>query len=725
MAWDMEPPSQGELDVMGPTWDAEPPSPTELKEKIMPIESTLRGAAQSATLGFADEAAGGVEALWELAKGDPNTFGELYKKHRDESRMKYKDAEKENPRAYLAGEIGGAIASTAIPLGAATSLGKSALVGARVGTINALGQSESEDGKELFKDVALGGVVGAAGGVAAKGIEKGFKAAKKLPGVFTQKAAQEISQSPGIAQPPIMMGGEQLAPDNPSLFKEAALSAKNRIKSYWKPEIDPTYKEFEAIAKKNGIDTNLLPEAVKFGPDSSASRAARNLAEGRFGEESLKRFNKGLDQVRGAYDKKILNYSKGLPVDEVTAGKVLRESYDEGVSKFFDQMDFTHNTIINQAPGLQLSPKAIQGLQSKLEGVEKFAKGRLQRGVTSTQKGQAQQLLSAVEAIRNSNGSYKQAVEALRDIGEAAFQSKNSLADVPVDVAKMRNIYSELNNGLIDTVRSNLGDDIANKLVGNNKAMSEFFSEKSLVAQIMGDKSIAPEKAFRSLVLSGDSQKLQALKKILPPEKWEYLKGAVLENLVKRDTEQNFTFKQLHSAMRSKKNSLTSIFEPEEIMESAGLVRLGDRFGNPVLSSSGTGASLSFQDIYKVPANLSVDALAVTNANRAAKKATSEVIEKPMRDVSPKLKDAVIRAGGMVGGAPEKSKGEEKWARDGFEKIINSTTDIAKIEKYKKIKEQLLKSPRSRKALVSISDLKPGSKAFDNAIKELEKEGGL
>ncbi len=58
--------------------------------------------------------------------------------------------------------------------------------------------------------------------------------------------------------------------------------------------------------------------------------------------------------------------------------------------------------------------------------------------------------------------------------------------------------------------------------------------------------------------------------------------------------------------MCTKKSALTTVFGPSELVENAGLVRLGDRFGSPVLSSSGTGASLSFQDIYKVPADLSV-----------------------------------------------------------------------------------------------------------------------
>lgn len=72
----------------------------------------------------------------------------------------------------------------------------------------------------------------------------------------------------------------------------------------------------------------------------------------------------------------------------------------------------------------------------------------------------------------------------------------------------------------------------------------------------------------------------------------------------------------------------------------------------------------------------------------------------------------------------EKPKGEEKWARDGFEKVIQNTSDQAKLEKYKQLKEEFLKSRKAKSILVRMSDLKPGTKAYDRALEELEQEGG-
>lgn len=713
--------------------DSWSPASEPVKAPISKTESAARGVAQGGTFGFADELTGALQAIGNdigsliTGKQDPNAiapkldeFGRVtnpeeltgsYVQRRDESRSNYKAAEAANPGAYIAGEIAGGLASAAVPLGSAGNIYKAAQAGARAGAAGSLGFSEADNAKGLVRDVAVGTGLGAAGGAVARGAEKVFSAVKGAP---AQTIAKEAAASS------VESGAMKIPEANSGVFKDIAKSAKNRIKSYWNPDVDPSYKDFVEIAKKNGIDPNILPESVKFGPDSAASRSSRALAEGKYGEETLKKFNQALGQVRESYDKKIQTYSKGLPIDEVSAGKILRDSYDEGVSKFFDQMDFTHNTVINQAPGLQLTPKSIEKISASLNGVEKFAKGRMARGVTETQRKQGQQLINAIEAIRSGNGSYKQTVEALRDIGEAAFQSKNSLADVPVDVQKMRKIYNDLNEGLIDTVRSNLGDDIANSLVANNKAMSEFFGESSLVSRVMGDKSIAPEQAFRSLVLNGDSQKIQALKKILPPEKWEYFKGAVLENLAKRDPEGDFTFKQLFSSVRNKKNSLASIFEPEELADNLGIIRLGDRFGSPVLSSSGTGASLSFNDIVKEISDPTVNALAIRNANKSATSKLAPEKSSKVIEISKNLKDAPSRAAGVLIAAPE--KGPDKWASDGVKKLQehDPSSGISDPETISRLK----KSKKGKDLLIQASDLKPGTKAMDNVLRKI-KEASL
>jgi hypothetical protein len=146
---------------------------------ISEIESGWRGSVQGASLGLADEGIGFGEALWDIATTDKELkdFQDLYGQHRDESREANKAAQEANPNSYLAGNIGGSIATAFVPgLGAlnaakgaklATQVGKGALAGGIAG----FGSSDAE-GVELLKDTATGVGFGAAVPVAFKGAGK-------------------------------------------------------------------------------------------------------------------------------------------------------------------------------------------------------------------------------------------------------------------------------------------------------------------------------------------------------------------------------------------------------------------------------------------------------------------------------------------------------------------------------------------------------------------------
>lgn len=161
------------------------------------LDSVGRGLAQGASLGFADEIAGGAEALLDKAQGSEQDLSELYKKHRDESRAAYGRAKKANPKSYGTGEIGGAIGTAFIPgLGAAngakiaTIAGKAALQGGIAG----VGMSDEEDATGIARDAArgavLGGVTGAAGGALANGVSYVAKNGIKKA---TDKVADKLS----------------------------------------------------------------------------------------------------------------------------------------------------------------------------------------------------------------------------------------------------------------------------------------------------------------------------------------------------------------------------------------------------------------------------------------------------------------------------------------------------------------------------------------------------
>lgn len=192
--------------------------PEEPKQDLPPteLESAGRGALQGASLGFADEIAGGVGAFPELASrlGSANPLAgtlEKYREIRDKQRVSDERAKQTNPNSYLAGNIGGSVASSFFPVVGgltAAKAGQTALgaagAGAKLGAIAGLGQSQADMTKgDLWgatKDVGAGGLVGGIAGGATQGVMNIFKglhpvnAAKSLARVAFN-TPEEVTQA--------------------------------------------------------------------------------------------------------------------------------------------------------------------------------------------------------------------------------------------------------------------------------------------------------------------------------------------------------------------------------------------------------------------------------------------------------------------------------------------------------------------------------------------------
>lgn len=125
--------------------------------------SALRGAIQGATLGFGDELAGGVKGLYDTAtKG--GDFSDNYRKTRDAIRAQDDIASEANPKSFIAGQVGGGLAST-LATGGIGELGVAGRLGLGVaeGAANGLGTSNADTVGGNFQDAALGGALGGAG----------------------------------------------------------------------------------------------------------------------------------------------------------------------------------------------------------------------------------------------------------------------------------------------------------------------------------------------------------------------------------------------------------------------------------------------------------------------------------------------------------------------------------------------------------------------------------
>ncbi len=158
------------------------------KESTPAWKSALRGAAQGASLGFADEITGGLESAAGSLGLVPD---KTYEQARDESRAAYHQAEQDNPNTYLTGQVGGSLATLAVPglnvAKGASLVPRLATLGG-VGAVQGYGLSEGDTAEERLTDAAKGTGAGVLAGLGGQAISKVGSAA----GYIGQKASDLI-----------------------------------------------------------------------------------------------------------------------------------------------------------------------------------------------------------------------------------------------------------------------------------------------------------------------------------------------------------------------------------------------------------------------------------------------------------------------------------------------------------------------------------------------------
>ena len=149
------------------------------------LETAGRAAADSLSLGLADEVQAGVRSLFNDSS---------YKDLRDNYRLSSKAASEVNPKTHLTSSLVSSVAP-AVLMPNPASIGKMVASGAAIGGVQAFGGSEKE-GLDLIEDVGVGATIGGAIPVAAKGVSKaadGLKwAGKKGLSAFTQLPEETI-----------------------------------------------------------------------------------------------------------------------------------------------------------------------------------------------------------------------------------------------------------------------------------------------------------------------------------------------------------------------------------------------------------------------------------------------------------------------------------------------------------------------------------------------------
>lgn len=138
------------------------------------LRALYKGALQGSTMGLADEAIGGVGALYaralnpELFQGD--SFSNTYAQARDLDRAENKQLEQNNPWTYGGANLVGGVA---MPMGMAGQGLKGAVkAGGIAGGLTGYGMSENTNPYALALDTATGAGLGAGAGAALYGAGK-------------------------------------------------------------------------------------------------------------------------------------------------------------------------------------------------------------------------------------------------------------------------------------------------------------------------------------------------------------------------------------------------------------------------------------------------------------------------------------------------------------------------------------------------------------------------
>lgn len=203
--------------------------------EFTPVESAVRGGVEGITFGFVDELEGLKAAAFAKLSGDDRPFMEIFSNVQEFFQERGNQAEEQNPKSFLAGELGGGLLTAGgLAKTGATLVGKTvgkgllkrtaagATEGAGIGALVGAGTSEGDVVDRLEgagKGATLGGLLGGVIPVAGKAISA------TAGGVVRPIAAKLNPQGTAVA-----LVGERLR--NAQTSVERALKRLNEVRKF-------------------------------------------------------------------------------------------------------------------------------------------------------------------------------------------------------------------------------------------------------------------------------------------------------------------------------------------------------------------------------------------------------------------------------------------------------------------------------------------------------------
>lgn len=343
------------------------------------MEAGLRGAAQGASFGFADEATAGLESL--LTNKDYDTALK-------ESREAYKAAEEAHPIVSFAGNLAGGLV---VPLpggsllssvkGAKAAEGALALAkqGAMFGGLSAAGMSESRDTKQLAKDIASGAALGGAiTPVLGKGIPAIAKYAKEK--VTGSTFGKDIGEIFNLAKNNSEFGSIEFLDKMTAKNRELTNEFLNKVEKEPNKAIQKMWDEAKSSAPEMSIEDfnklinphlEKLPEDVKTKVVKSLDKLTQTTEKTVISSEPLE---DALIRAKQKLDSKLVPlYEK-----EVSRARNLSRKMSEKIAK---NMDLDEKQAINIK--LELENKMVENLDKQFSNKGNFVSSDIEKPLTS------------------------------------------------------------------------------------------------------------------------------------------------------------------------------------------------------------------------------------------------------------------------------------------------------------------------------------------------------
>ncbi len=364
------------------------------------------------------------------------------------------------------------------------------------------------------------------------------------------------------------------------------------------PKLASDVNEINSIGKKIGLtDDELMHPALQFGENSTKGREFKVMAQGEGGQPFIDKHNIIADKVKQGLDKSIENIG-GKPLAKQQAGELIRQGVLNGADRIHQSVTMGHSDIIDMFPNLKIGSmlgREAEKLNSILNGIEKFAKGRAVRGVVDEQTSAASSLLKAVNTVKQTKGSYKQLNEARQMIGDIAFKPIGAFEKLPTYQQKMRDLYFGINDALIGTVDKlrkpgeQFADQFTNlkqELINSNETLHNLFKDENAIGRALGLPEKASEKIYNEALT--DTRKIQALKNLLSPEEFSKLKASYLHNILEVGKRDNLAYKTAKNKLFDNKSVLGELFidNPQQLKDVNDVINLGDRLGANFLPGS-------------------------------------------------------------------------------------------------------------------------------------------